>query len=273
MASASDTLRSLGLNDKECQVYLLLLQVGSAPASVIGLRAGMPKSTARYICHELNKKGLVSFSRKGDTYLYTPENPDRIVTRLEREKRRIEERQEAARRIVSELRAMMHPESMLPMVRFYEGIDGLVEAYDRILADVPAGGEILSYLRAMEPEEADRLVPSLNDVDVHEGFRRFIESRIDKGITTRVLALRSPQAEALQAQDAEHLRETRIVDCLPETTVPVEIILYGNNVCSVTASNGVLFASILENVAIAGMHRTMFELGWEAAGLRAAAAQ
>ena len=59
------TLASLDLSDKEISLYLLLLQSGTAPASSLGDRAGLVRSTAQYTCQQLEKKGSSGWCRRG----------------------------------------------------------------------------------------------------------------------------------------------------------------------------------------------------------------
>lgn len=266
MSTLSKTLRSLGLNEKEAQAYLALLAAGSVSASTLGARISMPKSTARYLCRELAKKGLVSYSRKGAVFFYVAEPPEKLISGLEREKRKIEQKQEAAQRIMTELKTIARPESALPRVRFYEGLEGLAEAYHAVLLDVPEGGEITSFLRPIYPEE--RHLPS--DVSNEELLTillmRFVQERVGKRISIRTLALPSEASSSWRARDGAELRETRFLPEFPLAGSPVEILLYGERMCSISARHGMLFCYVIEDAGITAVHRAVFEAAWAAAG-------
>ena len=65
-----ETLKKLGLNEKEITIYLMLLKIGSVPASVLGQRTNITRSTAQYTCQQLAKKGLIHSIQKNNTFKY-----------------------------------------------------------------------------------------------------------------------------------------------------------------------------------------------------------
>ncbi len=60
-----NTLKDLGLSSKEIDIYLTLLPIGKASASVIAYRTGISRSTAKYICNQLVQKRLFSEGYEG----------------------------------------------------------------------------------------------------------------------------------------------------------------------------------------------------------------
>jgi HTH-type transcriptional regulator, sugar sensing transcriptional regulator len=127
------TLAQLGLNGKEIRIYLALLPLGSAPASVLGKKTNIVRSTAKYTCDQLQRKKLVSVGNKNGTDWYTAEPPKKIFLLLEEQKRLLVQKTAAAERILSELEHLHHPESTMPKVQFFEGIEGLIDLYENIL--------------------------------------------------------------------------------------------------------------------------------------------
>ncbi len=130
-----ETLESLGLSDKEAQVYLALLPVGSAPASVLGNRTGINRSTAQYICQQLAKKGLIKALEKNNTFIYSPESPDKLLYLLNLQKAALEEKEHQTNRIIGDLKAMINPMAVLPKVKFFEGADGLIEMLEDVIQE------------------------------------------------------------------------------------------------------------------------------------------
>ena len=53
-----NSIKDLGLNDKEAKVYLALLKFGEANVSDIADEAGMKRPTVYVILDEIRKKGL-----------------------------------------------------------------------------------------------------------------------------------------------------------------------------------------------------------------------
>ncbi len=64
MTQGLDFLESLGLEAIEAQVYQAALSLGTVPASIVANRLNMPRSSARYTCEQLIKKGLMVGSLK-----------------------------------------------------------------------------------------------------------------------------------------------------------------------------------------------------------------
>ena len=129
----STTLTTLGLNEKEAQVYLTLLQTGSTAASAIGKRTNLPRSTARFICEQLIKKGLCNAVQKKNAFLYSPEPPEKLLYFVEAKKKQVQEEEAETNRIIGELKLMMNPHSVLPKVKFYEGVEGIIEMFQDVL--------------------------------------------------------------------------------------------------------------------------------------------
>ena len=137
-------LEGLGLSDKEGAVYLALLASGTSPASSLGKRTGIVKSTAQFTCQQLVKKGLARVARRGNLYLFSCEPPDKLLYLVERRKRALAEQEQNLQAVLGRLQGMMNPLSALPKVHFYEGRDGIAEGYREVLSALEAGDEILT---------------------------------------------------------------------------------------------------------------------------------
>ena len=132
-----NVLQNIGLNDKEIQVYLVNLELGSQPASIIARRVKMPRNTTRFILDKLTEKGLVEVTKKANTQLYTPEKPKNLINLLESERvienQKIDDKIGQLNSVMAELESRYRPESTKPKVTFYEGDDGLRRVYENSL--------------------------------------------------------------------------------------------------------------------------------------------
>src|SRR3989344_9271625 len=104
MALVDETLAELGLSKKEIAIYLALLSTGTAPASTLGKRTSITRSTAQYTCQQLHKQGLVQKVQKGNTYLFTPEPPEKLQLLLQKQKEALEQKEDRVNRIIGELK-------------------------------------------------------------------------------------------------------------------------------------------------------------------------
>lgn len=59
MEKIIQTLQAIGLNEKESRIYLILLQLGPQPVSIIAQKIGMNRSSCYAILEKLLKKGYI----------------------------------------------------------------------------------------------------------------------------------------------------------------------------------------------------------------------
>lgn len=253
--SVHDTLEELGLNDNEIAVYLQLLRLQTAPASVLAKQTRLQRSTAQYTCQQLQKKGIVAMARKGNTYLYTAEQPEKLLLLLQRKQEELAKREEDVHRIIGSLRGLMHPEAAMPKIRFYEGREGVERAYEEVLEDLQQDDEILSYVNPLKITEETR--------DIADVLQSFIQKRVRKKVRTRIIAPDMPVMQKFRELDEQMMRETRCIDASQFNFAAAEIFIYRNKMYAMTGDKGLYFAYIVENDAIAGMHRIGFETAWQ----------
>lgn len=117
-----EPLKNLGLSEKEVLVYLALLQLGSATPYQIAIKSGIKRPTAYIIAEELVKKGLIIHITGESAKLYMAKMPDVYIE--EREKQL-----SAAKDILPELRSYQKNTAEKPSILYFEGVDGLRQAY------------------------------------------------------------------------------------------------------------------------------------------------
>lgn len=113
-------LSEFGLSALESEAYEIALGLGIFPASIIGNRLGIPRSTARYTCESLVHKGLMIETKKANTKLFVAENPTKLFSMLHAEEERLARKKEQLTDIVKELQGIYNPDAKLPRVTFYE---------------------------------------------------------------------------------------------------------------------------------------------------------
>jgi sugar-specific transcriptional regulator TrmB len=140
-------LQKLGLENNEPAIYLTALQTGTAPASIIGKRAGLNRSSARFTCDSLVNKGLMHSVQKGNTKIYTAASPDKIQLLLDLERKALSQKQYDLERQMGELEALHNPHSVLPKVRFYEGKRAVLAFYEDLEGYLVNSSELLIISR------------------------------------------------------------------------------------------------------------------------------
>src|SRR3989338_7658914 len=72
-----------GLKEKQAQVYLACLEVGSGTVLQIAQRASMPRSTTELELNHLLDKGLVSMYKKKSVKYFSADDPHVLLNTLE----------------------------------------------------------------------------------------------------------------------------------------------------------------------------------------------
>ncbi len=195
MLTVQQTLQSLGLNTKECQVYLALLAAGASPASLLGRRTGITRSTAQYICQQLVRKKLATRIERNNTFIYTCEPPEKLLYLLQHEQEEIKEKADQVNRIIGVLKRMVNPNTTLPKVQFYEGQEGLIDLYERML----------DMRRPIDSFEEEGALTEL----FHEYALEFVRKRVERKIPNRCIA---PTGSPYNVSDPKKFIEVRLID-------------------------------------------------------------
>lgn len=242
-----NSLLTLGLTQREVNVYLALLNIGSGTVTEITRKAGINRTTGYDILDALVGKGFVSISGKEPKQEYAAESPEKILAYLEQEQTKAQEKLESAKQLVPQLKTL-HNISNRPKVRYYEGTDGLKEVYE----DTLKSKEDLRALANVEETESA----------LDHYFPKYYQRRAAKNINMRAIFPDSPGARHLKSKDSIEKRQTLIVPDNKYNLKP-EINVYDNKV--MIASWREKLGIIIESQEIADAFKMLFELAWKEA--------
>lgn len=125
-------LQEIGLSDKEAAVYLSLLSSHGSSVVDIAKLTNIKRPTVYTILDSLLKKGLVSESTEGNRTRYQAEPPERLETYVTRQKTLLEEKAKILKDVIPELKAMQREASDKPVVRYYEGKEGVISSLEEL---------------------------------------------------------------------------------------------------------------------------------------------
>lgn len=120
-----ELLNQIGLNEKESQVYLALLELGTATVHPIATKANIKRPTAYLVLDDLQRKGLVSVIPREKKIMYTAETPEKLLNDLHK-------KQELVKRFLPNLLALYNAKADKPQVLLFEGREGVAQVYDKI---------------------------------------------------------------------------------------------------------------------------------------------
>ncbi len=98
-------LKKLGLNEKEAQLYLLILEKNEATATQLSYDSNISRPTAYRILDELEQKNLVNKIKKNKKTVFVATSPDTLLGLLKIKKREAQEQEREFLRIISTLQS------------------------------------------------------------------------------------------------------------------------------------------------------------------------
>ena len=247
-----NVLQNIGLNEKEIEVYLSNLEVGSQPASVIARRVKIPRNTTRFILDKLVEKGIIEKTKRANTQLYSPGEPKNLINLLESQRvdlnADIDDKVTQLNSVMAELESRFRPESTKPKVTFYEGDDGLKKVYE----DTLKSSENLRSFASFDAMHG--VLPGY--------FQTYYERRVKNKLHMRSIHPDSKLAREKTKNDKKEMRDSRLIPQDKYDFTP-EIQIYDNKI-SITSLKEKL-GIIIESQEIYHAMSVIFELSWNEA--------
>ncbi|MBI5422426.1 helix-turn-helix domain-containing protein [Candidatus Peregrinibacteria bacterium] len=249
-------LQTLGLQDREPDVYLTLLKTpGAQPASVIATRADLNRTTVYKILVKLVKRGLVTKTqRHGITCFFAEDPENRLKLLIEERQKQLTEMNQAMLEALPLLTMSEEETDSLPKIRYYEGIEGIKQIYEAVLKeekDVYRYGDITKIYEAL-------------GIYTDE----YIKKRNELGITTHAIM---PYYETERAQIKKNTKENRDVLYIPKKLFPIEgeVRIFGNKVGIISLRKDSPIGVMIESDTISKMFLSIFMLTWKNYGAQA----
>jgi HTH-type transcriptional regulator, sugar sensing transcriptional regulator len=129
-------LQDIGLSDKEANLYLALLGFDTASVADLSLKTKIKRPTVYVVMQQLLKKGLISESTVGRSVQYKAEPPERLETFIERQILNLNDKKDVVAEHLSELKALHKESGERPVVRFYDGKEGVLNAGEEIFSEI-----------------------------------------------------------------------------------------------------------------------------------------
>lgn len=128
-----NTLHEFGLQDKEVRIYLALLELELATVFELAKHTGINRSSAYVVLEALKKKGLVGITDDKKVRRYVAVSPDVLAQMAQASWKKHETIKDNMLSILPELKGLHKGAKRKPVVRVYEGKEGLVQVLVQIL--------------------------------------------------------------------------------------------------------------------------------------------
>lgn len=243
-------LTKLGLQDREAQIYLVLLQQGRSTAQAIACAADLPRASCYGILENLASKELVTIFNDREQREYVAEPPERLRTMLRQQAEELQARTERIESVLPQLFALAGDVSSKPQVRLIKGAQDLQQLQEEFRAWQGETVQLVGYDALMKLQAARPVVEKEQNHLRKEGLR----------------VGRKP-GRAIDVTDGpapEGIYDTRT---LPTSLfdVPGEMTVYGDRVALFGYTDDIVGVTI-HSPAIAQTCRAIFELAWRYAG-------
>lgn len=236
-----------GIPEKEARVYIALLELGPSSVSEVAKRAKVPRTNTYHLLNALVAKGLVSFHEKTSKMVFSAEDPHRIVQMLKNKSEEYNRFHKEANELMPEFRSIYNKQDGKLRMRFFEGVEGVISAYEDTLT---AQEEILGYASV---EYQHNFFPGY--------FPSYYTRRTKAGISVRCFLADTPETRRIKTLDKAHLRKTYLIP--QRFAISPEINIYDNKVAIMSLKEK--FGAIIESKEVADAFRNVFELALERA--------
>ncbi|MBU1178219.1 hypothetical protein KJ903_03280 [Patescibacteria group bacterium] len=233
-------LQKIGLDNKERQVYLALLKLGSGTVKSIAAEAKLKRPHVYNVLEDLEKKSLISRSPDSQKALYHAEHPRQLLRELNKSKQAITD-------ILPELASVFGQHKAKPRVRLLEGVRGMEQIYEEILSHDKI--DIIGNIKNVKPlfpkmvEKATKIATGKKQVFVRD--------------------LMTKDAEGLEYA-RQTLKDNHLIRFIPPNlNFAMDCSIYGDTVAMFSLREN-LFVLVIENKDITDSFRSLYELAWAA---------
>ena len=238
-------LEDFGLGEKEAKVYIASLALGRATADQLAKQAGIKRPTAYVQIESLTKMGLMSTFEEGKKTYFVPESPEGLQRLLARKKEEVISREKELTNLLPELLRNFDGAGDKPVVRFFEGKNGVISLRDEVLKTSAKEIYVISSADALE-----------NAFSLEERVN-YSEKRAKAGISIRMIYTRM----AGKFKDPAPSNTERAYISSEQLTMKTDLVIYGDTVGIITLEGHLVGVSI-KNPEISKSLKSIFEVLW-----------
>lgn len=240
-----NTLKKIGLSEKEIKVFLTCVRLGPSPVRKIAEQAGINRGTAYDILRALINLGLVSYYQQDKHQYFMAEDPARLTETLAKKQEELKIVKEEIAEIIPQLKSIYDKAGAKPVAKYYEGLAGI----KIILRDV------ISAAAKSEKKEYQVFSSSTIKNVLYQAYKDFSEDRILAGIKVKVISI-GPGGETRGLDERKWL--TR------KESAPTYTLIYGGKIAMISVdNNNNPLGVIIEDNNIYRTQKMIFEFIWE----------
>lgn len=237
-------IEDVGLSKNETNVYLATLELGEGTVQQISQKAGAPRTSIYQILASLQKKSLVSqYQRKG-VLRFSAVNPRYFFQQLKN-------RMEAFETAIPELDALTWQASERPRVRFFEGKDGVITAFEEMLVE----------------SKRSKMIYTIGLSEIYKSFPRyfpsFVERRVRYKIRQKTIVIDDVDGRKYKQENISGalLRQVKLIP--PTYSYATDETVTGNKIFAFSYKKQEVYAVIIDSKDMADTKKRWFEFIWD----------
>lgn len=231
-------LKEYGLNDKEIEVYIALLPLGSVNLQEIAKRINLPRTTIYNTLNYLASKGLVSKIIRGHVTFFEATEPKKLINDIEEKKKLILS-------ALPELEGLKKQIKESSSVEIYEGFKGI----STILAEVFRKKQQTYYFGSYS-----KSIEILKHLPEHSA-----NVRLNNKVPAKII-IESFDEPRFHDKEYKKITELRFLESLKD--FPCMIFIYGEKVALYTL-HGDLVGIIIKNKEVSQAMKLIFDMYWK----------
>ena len=242
------TLKQLGFSEKEIKVYLTLLKNGPSSVRTLAKASGINRGTTYDILKSLKQNGLVSYYHKDTKQFFVSEDPSALHKTLEQRIENLKEVKQSLTKVIPELKSLFNEAGDKPVVKFYEGFQGVKFVLSNVL-DVTESSIGKIYYVFSSAAIRDYLYKD-------KAFPNFTKERIKRKIKVKAIGL-GHKGTVAELSEKKSLNTKK--------SSPTYILIYPGRVAMISVNSAKQpLALIIEDEALFATQKQLFEFIWQA---------
>jgi hypothetical protein len=193
--------------------------------------------------------GIIKRSKQKNTFLFLVEDVGDLLRYVDQKERESQENKKTIEQLLPQMRSMMNLDTIKPQISYYEGKEGLKQAFEQVLE---GADEIIGY---GSDEDDMKYLPEI--------YPKYYDRRVKKRIPVKaIIPATDFNIEDTLKKETQKLRQNHLIP--KEFNYPIQINIYKHT--AVFYSFEESFALVIKSRPIADCLKKVFGLAFEKAG-------
>lgn len=236
---------ALGLSLKETKVYLSLVKEGPSSVRQLAVATGMNRGTVYDVLKELQAHGLARFYNAETRQYFVAVSPKRLAEMAKEKENELHQVAHDITSVVSQLETLYDGGDRQPIVRMYEGADGVRQILEDVLRSVDATQDREYYVYASS---------AVRNAGLYVGYPNYTKDRLAKGIHLKNITFgKSGKTSGLD--ERRHVTSS--------AGAPTYVLIYAGKVANIFLDGrGEFMGLIIDNRAMYETQKVLFLELW-----------